>query len=86
MYDTLEEAQARIIELDEQVTMLTGERDTLSQENEKLKKDYEETRTLNQKYFNKLIAQEKDSAENQGDDSEGDEVLSPEEFAKTLSI
>ena len=85
MYDTLEEAQARILELDEQVTMLTGERDSLSQENENLRRENEETRTLNQKYFNKLIAQEKDSHENDNED-EGEEVLSPEEFAKTLSI
>lgn len=85
MYDTLEEAQARILELNDQVTMLTGERDTLSQENENLRRENEETRSLNQKYFNKLIAQEKDTHENnQGD--EGEEVPSCEEFAQTLSI
>lgn len=85
MYDTLEEAQARILELDEKVTMLTGERDSLSQENDKLKKENEETRSLNQKYFNKLIAQEKDTHENNNGD-EGEEVPSCEEFAQTLSI
>lgn len=83
-YDTLEEAQARILELDEQVGNLTTERDSLSQNNEQLKKDNESLRTLNQNYFNKLIAQDTGKKE---DKKEKDEpVPTCEEFAKTLNF
>ena len=84
-YDTLEEAQARILELDEQVGNLTTEKDSLSQDNEKLKKDNESLRTLNQKYFNKLIAQ--DTGKPDGKKKEDDEpVPTCEDFAKTLNF
>ena len=77
---TLEQAQERILELTEQNTTLTQERDTLSQNNESLKNECEELRKLNQKYFNRLIAQ--DTKED--DEPEPEPVLSCEEFAKTL--
>lgn len=81
---TLEEAQERIIEMQEQIDNLTTERDTLSQENETLRNDSENLRTLNQKYFNKLIAQD---IENDDKGTEGDEpVPTCEEFATTLEI
>lgn len=81
---TLEEAQERILEMQEQIDSLTTERDTLSQNNEQLTSDLENQRTLTQKYFNRLIAQENDD-QNDGGDEEGDEVLSCDEFAKTLT-
>lgn len=81
---TLEEAQAEIVRLNEELTERTNERDTLSQNNNALTQENNSLRTLNQKYFNKLSAQ----FQNQEDknDSGGKEVQSCEEFAKTLTI
>lgn len=81
---TLEEAQERILEQQEQIDNLTTERDSLSQENETLRNDNEGLRTLNQKYFNKLIAQDmgNDDKGTEGDDP----VQTCEEFASTLNI
>ena len=83
-FKTLEEAQAEIIRLNEQLTERTNERDTLSQNNEKLQKELGEVRTLNQAYFNKLAAQyvQEDNAD------QSDEPPAPtcEEFAKTLNL
>ena len=81
---TLEQAQERIIELTDENAQLKTERDTLSENNKTLASDLENQRTLTQKYFNKLIAQEDDDQDTDGDD-EGDEVLTCEEFAKTLN-
>ena len=53
-YNTLEEAQAEIIRLNEQVAELTNERDTLSQNNATQAQELESVRKLNQQYFNKL--------------------------------
>ena len=78
---TLEEAQARIIELTEQNQTLTAERDSLSQDNETLRNESEELRKLNQKYFNKLIAQDKPDPE-----PEPESVPTCEEFAANLNI
>ncbi len=78
---TLEEAQAEIIRLNEQVTELTNERDTLSQNNTNLTGELESVRKLNQQYFNKLSAQY--SPEGEKDDGE-EEAPSCEDFAKTL--
>lgn len=81
---TLEEAQERIIELTEQNQTLTAQNESLSQNNETLTAECENLRTLNQKYFNKLIAQETPENNNQEDDPE--EVPTCEEFAKTLDF
>ena len=81
---TLEEAQERIIELTEQNQNLTTQNETLSQNNESLTQECENLRTLNQKYFNKLIAQE--TPENNAGGQEPEEVPTCEEFAKTLDI
>lgn len=81
---TLEEAQEKILELNEQVQNLTTERDSLSQDNESIKNECENLRTLNQKYFNKLLAQEVDAKKQS--DEEGEEVPTCEEFAKTIEI
>lgn len=81
---TLEEAQAEIIRLNEQVTELTNERDTLSQNNTTLTGELESVRKLNQQYFNKLSAQYSHDADEKDDDAE--EVPTCEDFAKTLNI
>ena len=80
---TLEEAQAEIIRLNEQVTELTNERDTLSQNNTTLTGELESVRKLNQQYFNKLSQQ---YVPNDGKPAEEPETPSCEDFAKTLNI
>ncbi len=82
MYDTIESAQERILELEGQLADVTTERDTLSENNKKLTEESENLRTLNQKYFNKLIAQEETGKPNE----EEPEIPSCEEFAKTLKF
>lgn len=78
---TLEQAQERILELTEQNTNLTTERDNLTTERDNLTTECEELRKLNQKYFNRLIAQE----DTRDRDEEKEETpLTCEEFAKTL--
>lgn len=79
---TLEEAQARIIELTEENQTLTAERDSLSQDNENLRNESEELRKLNQTYFNKLIAQDKPKEE----EEEEEPIPTCEEFAASLNI
>lgn len=81
---TIEEAQAEILTLREQNAELTNERDTLLQNNEKLTGELSSVRELNQKYFNKLSAQFFPQDDEKGDEDE--EVVSCEEFAKTLKI
>jgi len=80
---TLEQAQAEIIRLQEANTLLTNERDTLSQNNVTLTGELESVRKLNQQYFNKL-SQQYFPAEDKNDAE--DEVPSCEDFAKTLHI
>lgn len=82
---TLEEAQEQILTLNEQLLSITGERDTLLEDNKNLSNEVENLRTLNQKYFNKLIAQEGDT-KNDVDKKEGEEVPTCEEFAKTINL
>lgn len=81
---TLEEAQAKILELQEQNAQLTNERDTLSQNNADLTGELESVKKLNQQYFNKL-SQQYIPTEDKNDDDEN-EVPSCEDFAKTLHI
>lgn len=83
-FNTLEEAQAEIIRLNELVTELTNERDTLSQNNTTITGELESVRKLNQQYFNKLSQQY--SPQEDKKDNEEEEVQSCEEFAKTLNI
>lgn len=79
---TLEEAQEQIVDLQQQLTERTNERDTLSQDNESLKGELEKVRTLNQKYFNQLTAQYAPAADPQPEaDSE-----SLEEFARKIKF
>lgn len=82
--NTLEEARAEIIRLNEALTERTNERDTLSQNNTRLTTELESVRQLNQQYFNKLSAQY--SQDGGKTDSEDEEAPTCEEFAKTLNI
>lgn len=82
-FDTLEEAQAEILRLQGVNTELTNERDTLSQNNKALTEDLEKVRTLNQNYFNRLVAQSSPQTEKEDDTPD---APSCEEFAKTIKI
>lgn len=82
---TLEELQAKVLELTDKVNDLSTERDKLSQDNEDLKKRNDELGTINQSYFNRLIAEERNSDEDTKDETdESDNVLTCEEFAKSM--
>ena len=81
---TLEEAQAEIVRLNDQITEITNERDTLSQNNNTLTEDNERLRRLNQSYFNRISAQFPSQAGET--DNKDDEPVTCEEFAKTLQI
>ena len=78
---TLEEAQARILELEEQVTTLTNERDQTRETLAETEKNLTEVRDLNHKYFLRLSSKP---------DPDPDEKDAPvptcEEFALTLKI
>lgn len=83
MYETLEAAQARILELETEKAALEADKKTLSENNEKLTRDAEELRTINQNYYNRLIQQF--TPEKPDEDKEQD-APSCEDFAKTLNI
>ena len=83
-FNTIEEAQAEIIRLNEQLTEVTNERDTLSQNNKTLVDDNDRLRTLNQNYFNKLSAQYVPADDKNKKDEE--EVASCEEVANSINI
>ncbi len=85
MFDTLEEAQAEIVRLNDELAARTVERDTLTQNNENLTAELDRVRTLNQRYFERLIMQDSKQDE-AGDGREDDPTPSCEEFAKTLKI
>ena len=85
-YETIEQAQARILELEEENTQLKVDKKTLSEDNEKQKKENEDLRTLNQKYFNKLVMQDDSEDKKKKEDQEDSEVPTCEEFAKTLKL
>ena len=80
---TLEQAQAKILELQEANTQLTNERDTLSHDKEQLTQELTDVKKLNQQYFNKL-SQQFFPTEDKKDEEQ--EVPSCEEFAKSLNI
>lgn len=82
-YDTLETAQERILELEEELEKVNAERITLSENNSSLTTECETLRTLNQKYFNKLMAQDNTGKTNE---EEEPEIMSCEEFAKTINL
>lgn len=83
-FNTLEEARAEILRLNDALTAMTNERDTLSQNNATQAQELESVRKLNQHYFNKLSQQYLPEADKNDNDEE--EVPTCEEFAKTLNI
>ena len=82
-FNTIEEAQAEIIRLNEQLTEVTNERDSLSQDNTTLTNDNNRLRTLNQQYFNKLSAQYFPADDKK---KKEEEVASCEEVANNINI
>ena len=84
-FNTLEEARAEILRLNEALTEVTTERDNYSNRITELSTDLENVRELNQKYFLKLSAHYNPNPNgDEGDD--GDDAPSCEDFAKTLTI
>lgn len=81
-FNTLEEAQAEIIRLNEELTRVTNERDANAQTSANLTADNERLRKLNQDYFIKLSAQYSPTPT----DPEPETVPTCEEFAKNLTI
>lgn len=82
--NTLEEAQAEILRLRDQLTQAQTERDTLSQNNDQLQRDLDRSRTLNNEYFNRISAQSSGHEDENNNDDE--EVQSCEDFARTLEF
>lgn len=82
-FNTLEEAQAEILRLNEELTTANGERENYRTQVDTLTKDLEKVRTLNQQYFLKLSAQYNPPAQ---EDTPDEETPSCEDFAKTLTI
>lgn len=80
---TLEEAQAEILRLNEELDTAKTERDNYSTKVNELSNDLEKVRNLNQQYFLKLSAQYKPNTE--PEDEEPD-APTCEDFAKTLTI
>ena len=80
---TLEEAQAEILRLNEELTTAQNERDNYSGKVNELTGELEKVRELNQKYFLKLSAQYNPP---KSEDDDEPETPSCEDFAKTLTI
>ena len=83
-FKTIEEAQAEIIRLGEELARVQTERDNYSSKLSDTEQELESTRKLNQQYFNKLSAHY--FPEDSSDSDEDDTAPSCEDFAKTLTI
>lgn len=81
---TLEEAQEQIVNLQNSLTEVTNERDTLKTNNQNLTNDLTRVRELNQRYFEKLSAQYVPPGGDTGNDDHEEPTC--EEFARTLKI
>lgn len=81
---TLEEAQEQIVNLQNSLTEVTNERDTLKANNQNLTNDLTRVRELNQRYFEKLSAQYVPPGGDTGSDDHEEPTC--EEFARTLKI
>lgn len=84
-FNTLEEARAKILRLNEELATSNTERDNYSKRVNELTRENESIRELNQQYFLKLSAQYK-PATDEDEDEEEEQALSCEDFAKTLTI
>lgn len=83
--NTIEEARAEVLRLQEELATRTTERDNYATRVNELTQENESVRELNQQYFLKLSAQYKPNTREDEDD-EDEEVLSCEDFARTLTI
>lgn len=82
-FSTLEEAQAEILRLNEELETTRSERDSYSTRTSELSAELESVRKINQQYFLKLSAQYSPTPQ---PEDEPQEALSCEEFAKTINI
>ena len=82
-FNELEYLQDEVLSLREQNENLTTERDNLAKANEELTAEIAHVREVNQKYFNRLIAQDETEKK---EDPEEEEIPSCEDIAKTLNI
>lgn len=82
-FSTLEDAQAEIIRLNEQLTAAETERDTLRETSMNLTGELERVRNLNQQYFLKLSQQ---FVPAEPEDNSKEDPQSCEDFAKTIEI
>ena len=82
---TLEEAQAEILRLNEVNATLKTENENYSKRVIEVTTENEKVRELNQQYFLKLSAQYQPPKPEDEDEDE-DDILSCEDFAKTLTI
>lgn len=82
-FNTLEEAQAEILRLNEELTAANTERENYRTQVSDLTKENEKVRELNQRYFLKLSAQYNPVPHSE---TEEDSPPSCEDFAKTINI
>lgn len=82
-FNTLEEAQAEIIRLNEALTESQTAAQNYSDRITELESDLENVREINQKYFLKLSAQYAPPGQ---DDQDEPDAPTCEDFAKTLTI
>lgn len=80
-YDTLESAQARILELEQQLESVTNERDTLSEDNNALNERVTQLSERCQDFFNQIIQQRENPRKDEEDDEEGPTL---EEFTNSI--
>lgn len=83
-FNTLEEARAEILRLNEELTTAKNERDSYSTRVTEQGEELEKVRKLNQQYFLKLSAQYVPTPK--PDEDTDDDAPSCEDFAKTLTI
>lgn len=84
-FNTLEEARAEILRLNEELSTVTTERDNYSTRINDLENENKNVRELNQKYFLKLSAQYNPKPDEDGDDPD-DQIPSCADLAKSLTI
>lgn len=79
---TLEEAQAKILELQEELNTVKGEKETLTQTNNTLTEDLKKAREVNQKMLEKVV----DHKEDKDDKDKEEPQKTLEEYAEGLNI
>lgn len=70
---TLEEAQDKILELQDDLAKVTGERDTLSQDKDQLTNRVKDLEERNQRLFNRLPVSGAETDNDDGDDNDDEE-------------